>query len=57
MKRALTALLLIINMLTLAACATVAGTAVGAGIGSISGDTRTGALVGGSMGLLYDVLD
>ena len=40
----------------LAACATMAGTAIGAGIGSISGNTAAGALIGGGVGMLVDVL-
>ena len=61
MQRKLTAsihaLILAISVVTLGACATVAGTAVGAGIGSLSGDTRTGALIGGGVGLMFDVFD
>ena len=56
MKRKPTALILAICVITLTGCATVAGTAVGAGIGSLSGDTRTGALIGGGVGLMVDVL-
>jgi predicted small secreted protein len=40
----------------LTACRTVGGAAVGAGIGSISGHTQTGAIIGGSAGLLSDIL-
>lgn len=57
MKRKLTALIVVIGMLTLAACGTLIGTAAGAGIGAISGNTGTGALIGGGAGLLYDILD
>ena len=55
MKHKLNAVFLMLCVFTLAACATAAGTAVGAGIGSISGNTETGAVIGGSVGLLYDV--
>jgi hypothetical protein len=33
----------------------MAGTAIGAGIGSISGDTTAGALIGGGVGMLVDI--
>lgn len=55
MRREFAAVLAVaITALALAACATVAGSAIGAGIGSLSGDTRTGLLIGGGAGLLYD---
>jgi predicted small secreted protein len=57
MKRRLIALAAAAGVLVLTACATVAGTAIGAGIGSISGDTQTGAMIGGGAGLLYDVFE
>lgn len=44
-------------LLALAACATVTGTVVGAGIGSIAGDTSTGAIIGGSVGAIVDIID
>jgi hypothetical protein len=43
--------------LALVACATVTGTVVGAGIGSIAGDTSTGAIIGGSVGAMVDIID
>ncbi len=55
MKRSLATLVTGLGLLTLAACATAAGTVVGAGIGHIAGDTKTGALIGGSVGLMYDL--
>jgi hypothetical protein len=36
--------------------ATAGGAAIGAGIGSLSGDTKAGALIGGGVGLLFDAL-
>jgi hypothetical protein len=56
MKRVFTAVFSLITACTLAACATAGGTVVGAGIGSIAGDTKVGAMIGGGMGLLYDFL-
>jgi hypothetical protein len=41
--------------LSIAACATVAGTAVGAGIGSISGNAGMGAAIGAGTGALIDI--
>lgn len=56
MKRRFVYLALIAGFV-LTGCATVAGTAVGAGIGSVAGDTKTGALIGGGVGLMIDVFD
>ena len=59
MTRRLITLFAACGVLALAACRTVgttaAGAAVGAGIGSISGDTKHGAIIGGSVGLLSNV--
>lgn len=55
MKRILGTLIFILCPITLTACATAAGTAIGGGIGSLSGNTEAGALIGGGVGLLYDV--
>jgi hypothetical protein len=41
--------------LTIAACATVAGTAVGAGIASISGNAGMVAAIGAGTGALIDI--
>jgi hypothetical protein len=43
-------------MMFLAGCATVAGTAIGAGIGSMSGNAGAGAAIGGGIGMLVDIL-
>lgn len=56
MKRIFPTLLVSLSTCALVACATAGGAAVGAGIGSVSGNTRAGALIGGGMGLLYDYL-
>lgn len=42
--------------LILTACATVAGGAIGAGIGSLSGNTAAGAAIGAGAGMLVDTL-
>jgi hypothetical protein len=39
----------------LAACATVGGAAIGAGIGSIAGDPKTGMAVGAATGAVIDI--
>jgi len=57
MKLTLSRIFAILAVVALTGCATAAGTAVGAGIGSVAGDTKTGAVIGGSVGLLYDVFD
>jgi hypothetical protein len=57
MKRKVIAVMLLVGTLMLAACGTIVGTAAGAGIGSISGNTRTGAIIGGGAGLMYDILE
>ena len=57
MKRKVTPVMLLMGMLMLAACGTIFGTAAGAGIGSISGNTRTGAVIGGGAGLIYDIVE
>jgi predicted small secreted protein len=56
MKRTFIALVAAACIVVLAACATVAGTAIGAGIGSISGNTGAGALIGGGIGMMVDIL-
>ncbi|MGH8607094.1 MAG: glycine zipper domain-containing protein [Gammaproteobacteria bacterium] len=56
MKRALK-LIAASCLLVLTACATMAGASIGAGIGSISGNTSAGALIGGGVGAMIDVID
>ena len=47
---------LAIAVVTLGCARTVAGTAIGAGIGSMSGNAGAGAAIGGGIGMLVDVL-
>jgi hypothetical protein len=57
MTRKRITLIVTCGMLALAACVrTVAGTAIGAGIGSMSGHTEHGAIIGGSVGALTGIL-
>jgi hypothetical protein len=57
MKRAL-CLIFVCAWLMVSGCATVAGTAVGAGIGAASGgDPAMGAAIGGGIGLIADIVD
>lgn len=55
MKTKLQYLAIALSALILAACATAAGTAIGAGISNISGNTEAGALIGGGIGMLVDI--
>ena len=43
--------------LSIAACATTKGAAVGAGIGAIAGDAGKGAAIGASAGAVVDIID
>jgi len=45
-----------ITLAILAGCATMAGTAIGAGIGSMSGNAGAGAAIGGGIGMLVDII-
>lgn len=38
-------------------CATATGAVVGAGIGSLSGNAGQGALIGGAVGAVVDIVD
>jgi predicted small secreted protein len=42
--------------LVVTACATVGGSMIGPGIGRASGDERTGALIGGGIGMMIDTV-
>ena len=55
MKRALAVVIALISIQTLAACGTIAGTAIGAGIGSTQGKTGEGAAIGAGVGMIYDI--
>jgi hypothetical protein len=43
--------------LLIGSCATATGAVVGAGIGSLSGNAGKGALIGGSVGAVVDIVD
>lgn len=55
MKRAFAVLAAVLSLQTLAACGTLAGTAIGAGIGSTQGHTAQGAAIGAGVGMIYDI--
>jgi hypothetical protein len=55
MKRAIAVLAAVLSLQTLAACGTMAGTAIGAGIGSTQGHTAEGAAIGAGVGMIYDI--
>ncbi len=55
MKRVLIVSNILAFSLFLAACATVGGTIVGAGIGAIAGDAEMGAAVGATSGAVIDI--
>lgn len=55
MKRQLTILMTVAVLFVAVGCATIGGTVVGAGIGAIAGDARTGAAVGMTAGAVYDI--
>ena len=57
MKRRSILLIAAFGILSLVGCATAGGAAIGAGIGSMSGNTKTGALIGGGVGLIIDSMD
>lgn len=38
-------------------CATATGAGAGAGIGYLAGDTEKGAIIGGSVGAVVDIVD
>jgi len=45
------------GLLLLQACATATGTAAGAGVGALAGDAKKGAVIGGSVGAVVDIVD
>jgi hypothetical protein len=55
MKRTLMALIVAIMIPGLTACGTLAGAAIGGGIGATQGHTGEGAAIGAGAGLLYDI--
>ena len=54
MKRTLLAAAALAALVTLSGCATVAGTMIGAGVGSLAGRPFSGAMIGGGVGMLVD---
>ena len=56
MKNKITMGIAAVALVIVAGCATVAGTAIGAGIGSMSGNAGAGAAIGGGIGMLVDIL-
>jgi hypothetical protein len=55
MRRALAVLITLVAVLTLQACGTLTGAAVGAGIGHTQGKTGEGAAIGAGVGAVYDI--
>ena len=55
MKKPLLNPLIILVLVILAGCATIGGTAVGAGIGALAGDAGMGAAVGATAGAVVDI--
>lgn len=55
MKRTLAALLVAITLPALTACGTIAGAAIGGGIGATQGKTGEGAAIGAGAGMIYDI--
>jgi hypothetical protein len=55
MKRTLAALLVAIALPALTACGTIAGAAIGGGIGHTQGKTGEGAAIGAGAGMIYDM--
>ncbi|HEY2358336.1 MAG TPA: hypothetical protein VGH86_12865 [Phenylobacterium sp.] len=56
-KLTLVVLMIVLTAPALLSCATVGGAAVGAGIGSLSGNAGQGALIGGAIGAVVDIVD
>jgi hypothetical protein len=55
MRRAIAALLVALAIPALSACGTLAGAAIGGGIGSTQGRTAEGAAIGAGAGMIYDI--
>ena len=54
MKRTLLAAAALAALVTLSGCATVAGTMIGTGVGTLAGAPFSGAMIGGGIGMLVD---
>ena len=58
MKRIVAIVIALIALIGAQGCATIGGAAAGAGIASLcGGDAKTGAVIGGSVGAVVDILD
>jgi hypothetical protein len=55
MKRLFAILSVVFALSTLTACGTLAGTAIGGGIGSTQGKTGEGMAIGAGLGMIYDI--
>lgn len=54
MKHVLVPMLIALLLSGLAGCSTIAGGMVGAGVGSLSGNTTSGMLIGAGIGTMID---
>ena len=54
MKRPLLAAAALAALFSLSGCPTVAGTMIGAGVGTLAGHPVSGAMIGGGVGMLVD---
>ena len=49
--------LAIAALFVLEGCATAGGAAAGAGVGALAGDAKKGAVIGGTVGAVIDIVD
>ena len=54
-KRVIAILAAVVALTSLSACGTLAGTAIGGGIGATKGKTGEGMAIGAGLGMLYDI--
>lgn len=57
MRKLQSMLLAMAGAIALTGCATATGAGAGAGIGYLAGDTEKGAIIGGSVGAVVDIVD
>jgi hypothetical protein len=57
MKRLAAVFLVVCSLVVVAACKTLGGAAVGAGIGALAGDAGTGAAIGAGVGTVVELID
>jgi hypothetical protein len=55
MKRVIAILAAVVALTSLSACGTLAGTAIGGGIGATQGKTGEGMAIGAGLGMIYDI--